>query len=271
MMKKIHSIKRVVISFAILLIIWQLASMFSNVSQTLFPPPINVLKAWWELATSGLSGSTSDVTLLGHILASMKRFCVGYILSALAAVILGLIFGWFSKIFAYINPVVQVIRPIAPVAWLPFLVLLMGIGDLPAIAIIFIAGFFPILLATVTAVKNMDPVYLKIAKNFDLKQRDILIKLVFPATFPQIIASLHQAISTCWIFLVSGEMVGCQSGLGFLVMDAKNCIRADALLATMITIGIIGLLLDAFVGFLEKAVSKKWGFGIVKYVNEGGE
>lgn len=98
-----------------------------------------------------------------------------------------------------------------------------------------------------------------------------MTKIVFPATFPQIIASLHQALSTCWIFLVSGEMVGSQSGLGFLVMDAKNCIRADALLATMITIGLIGLLLDMLIGLIERAVSRKWGFGIVKYVNEDGE
>lgn len=271
MIKKLHSIKRIIISFAVLLVIWQLAATLSGVNQTLFPPPLKVLSAWKELATTGLNGSTSDANLFGHILASMKRFLTGYILSAVVAIVLGLILGWFSKIFAYINPIVQVIRPIAPVAWLPFLVLVVGIGDLPAIAIIFIAGFFPILLSTVTAVKNMDTIYLKVAKNFDLSQGETLVKLVLPATFPQIIASLHQALSTCWIFLVSGEMVGCQSGLGFLVMDSKNCIRADALLASMITIGIIGLLLDFLIGLLEKYISKKWGFGIVKYVNEEGE
>lgn len=172
---------------------------------------------------------------------------------------------------AYVNPVVQIIRPIAPVAWLPFLVLLTGIGDVPAIAIIFIAGFFPILLSTVSAVKNMDPIYLKIARNFDLTQAQTLRKIVYPAVFSQIIASLHQALSTCWIFLVSGEMVGSQSGLGFLVMDSKNCIRADALLATMITIGIIGLLLDFLIGWIEKKIGSRWGFGIVKYVGEEGE
>lgn len=120
----------------------------------------------------------------------MGRFLIGYLLSVVIAVTLGLILGWFPKAFSYVNPVVQVIRPIAPVAWLPFIVLLVGIGDVPAIAIIFIAGFFPILLATVTAVKNMDPIYLKVAKNFDLTQRETLTKIVFPATFPQIIASL---------------------------------------------------------------------------------
>jgi NitT/TauT family transport system permease protein len=271
MVKKLIGVKRVVISFAVLLVVWHLAATYSGVNPTLFPTPFKVLQAFGELATTGLRGSTSGANLFGHIAASMGRFLTGYLSAVVVAVVLGLILGWFPKAFAYVNPIVQLLRPIAPVAWLPFIVLLVGIGDLPAIAIIFIAGFFPILLSTVTAVRNMDPIYLKVARNFDLTQRETLTKIVFPATFPQIIASLHQALSTCWIFLVSGEMVGSQSGLGFLVMDAKNCIRADALLATMITIGVIGLILDQLIGLAEKLVAKKWGFGIVKYGREEGE
>lgn len=268
MAKKINSAKHVVVSFVILFIVWQLAATFSDVNEALFPPPLKVLTAFGELVTTGLRGSTSNVILIGHIFASLGRFFAGYFLSTLVAVTLGLILGWFPKAFAYINPIIQVLRPIAPVAWLPFLVLLIGIGDLPAIAIIFIAGFFPILLSTVTAVKNMDVIYLKVAKNFDLTQRETLVKIVFPEIFPQIIGSLHQALSTCWIFLVSGEMVGSQSGLGFLVMDSKNCIRADALLATMFTIGIIGLLLDILIGWVEKLIAFKWGLGIKKFTQK---
>lgn len=270
MLKKLQKLKYIIVSFGVLLILWQIAADVSGINPSLFPPPFRVLEAFQELCTTGLRGSTSDVNLAGHILASMKRFLAGYILASITAVVLGLILGWFPKAFAFVNPVVQLIRPIAPVAWLPFIVLLAGLGDFPAIAIIFIAGFFPILLSTVTAVRNMDPVFLKVAGNFDLTQRETLVKIVFPATFPQIIASLHQALSTCWIFLVSGEMVGSQSGLGFLVMDAKNCIRADALLAAMITIGLIGLLLDQLIGLIEKFIALKWGFGIVKYIGEEG-
>ncbi len=267
-MKKIHSLKRVVISLGALLLIWHLVATYSGVNPTLFPSPVKVVSAFGELLTTGLKGSTSDANLFGHIAASMKRFGIGYLLSSAVAVALGLLLGWFPTAFAYVNPVIQILRPIAPVAWLPFLVLLVGIGDLPAIAIIFIAGFFPILLSTVTAVKNIDPIYLKVARNFDLSAADTLRKIIFPAAFPQIIASLHQALSTCWIFLVSGEMVGSQSGLGFLVMDAKNCIRADALLAAMITIGLIGLLLDVLIGLIERFVAKKWGLGLIKFSKE---
>ncbi|MDO4336728.1 MAG: ABC transporter permease [Eubacteriales bacterium] len=260
-----QSIKRIVLSFACLLLIWQLAVTFGNFNPVLFPGPGKVLEAFAELCTTGLRGSSSGITLFGHIKASMIRFLAGYLASVSLGVLSGLLLGWFPTAFAYVNPVIQLIRPIAPVAWLPFIVLWVGIGDMPAIAIIFIAGFFPVLLSTVSAVNNMDRVYLKVAGNFKLSQFHTLVKIVFPAVFPQIAASLHLALSTCWIFLVSGEMVGSQTGLGFLVMDAKNCIRADALLAVMITIGLVGLALDLLIGLFEKKVAQIWGFGVVKY------
>ncbi|NCB91985.1 MAG: ABC transporter permease [Clostridia bacterium] len=263
------SIKRIVISFAGLLIIWQLAVACGGFNPALFPGPLKVGEAFGELFTTGLRGSASGINLFGHMGASMVRFLIGYFAAAFLGVVLGLIFGWFTRAFAYVNPVVQLIRPIAPVAWLPFIVLWVGIGNLPAIVIIFIAGFFPILLSTVSAVNNVEPVYLKVAKNFQMSQFHTLVKIVFPAAFPQIASSLHMAIGTCWIFLVSGEMVGSQTGLGFLVMDAKNSIRADALLAVMITIGLVGLILDVVVGLCERWAAATWGFGIVKYSKRG--
>lgn len=267
-MKKIKKLWQVVVSFGILIIIWQLVATFGNFNSALFPAPSKVLSAFVELLTSGLKGSTSDATLISHLGASLYRFVIGYISSVVVAVLLGLILGWFNKVYAYIDPVVQLLRPIAPVAWAPFIVLWFGIGDIPAITIIFIAGFFPVLLSTISAVRGIDPIYLKVAKNFGLSQFSTLTKIVFPAIFPQIASSLHLALSTSWIFLVSGEMVGSQSGLGFLIMDTKNCIRSDALLATMITIGLVGLILDRLIGLAEKGISKKWGFGVTKYINK---
>lgn len=260
--------RHIIISFLGLFIIWQLAVTFGNFNPVLFPAPLKVLQAFQELVITGLKGSSSGVTLPIHIRDSLLRFVIGYLSAAIFGIFIGLLLGWFPKVYDYVNPIIQLIRPIAPVAWLPFLVLWIGIGDMPAIMIIFIAGFFPILLSTVTAVKNMDPIFLKVAKNFDLNQFQTLTKIVFPAIFPQLINSLHLALGTCWIFLVSGEMVGSQSGLGFLIMDAKNCIRADALLASMITIGMVGLLLDMLIGLFEKLVAHTWGFGIVKYVKK---
>ena len=173
--------------------------------------------------------------------------------------LLGLVLGWYRGVWAYLNPIAQVLRPISPMAWLPFIVLIFGIGEMPALVIIFIAAFFPVLLATVAAVHDIAPVYLKVAQNFGIRQPALLAKIVFPAVFPRIATGLHLALGTAWVFLVAGEMVGAQSGLGFLIIDARNNLRADLLMAAIITIGALGLLLDGGVTLVERAVSRRFG------------
>lgn len=237
--------------FFILIIIWQLIFTFGNYSEALFPSPKGVTKGFMELVSDGV--------LFEGIRDSMMRFIIGYLLSVILGITLGLILGWFRKVWGFINPIVQLLRPISPMAWLPFVVLWFGIGDLPAIAIIFIAAFFPILLSTVSAVGSVDQIYLKVAKNFGIKQPQVLTKIILPAAFPSIATGLHLALGTAWVFLVAGEMVGAQSGLGFLIVDARNNLRADMLMATMVTIGVIGLCLDGLIRLLEKWISNRWG------------
>ena len=187
------------------------------------------------------------------------RFAVGYLASVLLALAAGLILGWYSKVWAYLNPIAQVLRPVSPVAWLPFIVLFFGIGEAPAIVIIFLAAFFPVLLATVAAVQKLDPVYLKVAQNFGIKEPAVFTKIILPAIFPQIATGLHLALGTAWVFLVAGEMVGAQSGLGFLIIDARNNLRADLLMAAILTIGLLGLLLDSAMSLAERQLYRAWG------------
>ncbi|MCR5540177.1 MAG: ABC transporter permease [Ruminococcus sp.] len=250
-MKKLLSLKNVIISVAILILIWQLLFSVSSYDKALFPSPKMAFDALVELIENG--------KLFENIRTSMYRFVTGYFSSVIVAVVLGLILGRVPKLFQYINPAVQLLRPISPTAWMPFIVLLFGIGDVPAIVIIFIAAFFPVLLSTVSAVGNIDPVYLKVSKNFGIKQPALTWKVIFPAAFPQIANGIHLALGTAWIFLVAGEMVGAQSGLGYQIIDARNNIRADILLATILVIGIIGILLDGLLKLVEKVILKSWG------------
>lgn len=250
-MKKILSIKNVVVSVAVLILIWQILFSVSSYNKALFPSPKMAFDALHEMIENG--------RLFENIRTSMYRFAVGYSISVVSAVILGLILGRIPKVFQYVNPVLQLLRPISPTAWMPFIVLLFGIGDVPAIVIIFIAAFFPVLLSTVAAVGNIDPIYLKVSKNFGIKQPALTWKVIFPAAFPQIANGIHLALGTAWIFLVAGEMIGAQSGLGYQIIDARNNIRADILLATILVIGVIGILLDGILKIIEKAVMRSWG------------
>lgn len=250
-MKKLLSLKNIVVSLVILLVAWQLSFWVSDVNAALFPSPLQAFNALTEMVSNGI--------LFTHIGASMYRFAAGYVSSVIIAVLLGLVLGRIPKVFQYINPAVQLLRPISPMAWMPFIVLWFGIGDIPAIVIIFIAAFFPVLLSTVSAVGGIDPIYLKVSENFGIRQPQIMWKVIFPAAFPQIANGIHLALGTAWVFLVAGEMVGAQSGLGYLVIDARNNLRADILFADIIVIGLIGLFLDTLLKAAEKQILKAWG------------
>lgn len=241
----------IIVSLGGLLVIWQALVLTGRYEAALLPSPLMVVEGTSELIENGL--------LFTHIKVSLLRFFAGYLLAVTSAVILGLIFGWFQKVGDVFDPICQVIRPISPIAWFPFIVLWFGIGDIPAIVIIFVAAFFPVLLSTTAAVRKIDKTYLKVAKNFGIRQPYVLTNIVFPAVFPSIVNGLHIALGSAWVFLVAGEMVGAQSGLGYLIIDARNSLRVDLLLSGIISIGLLGLLLDKLIVIFEKWVGKQWG------------
>lgn len=141
----------------------------------------------------------------------------------------------------------------------PFIALWFGIGDVPAIVVVFIAAFFPMFLSTVAAVDGIEPIYLKAAQNFGIREPQILWKIAFPAALPRIATGARLALGSAWIFLVAGEMMGAQSGLGFWVIDARNNLRLDILLAAIATIGLTGLALDSAIKVVEKRLLKAQG------------
>lgn len=251
MKEAIKKLVRVLISLSAIVIIWQLVYLTGRYEMTLLPSPLRVLESMGELIYEG--------TLFTHITVSLHRFFSGYILAAFLGITLGLFFGWYIKSWAYINPIVQFLRPVSPIAWFPFIVLWFGIGNTPAIVIIFIAAFYPVLLSTVSGVNKVDRIYIKVAHNFGLRPLQVLLKVVLPASFPMIANGLHMALGSAWVFLVAGEMVGAQSGLGFLIIDARNSLRSDLVLAGIIFIGLSGLILDQAIKLLESFIEKQWG------------
>jgi len=244
------SIKSLV-SIGVLIALWALVVETGRFEKSLFPSPAMVLKGIGEIMEDG--------SLFENFRVSIIRFLIGYLAAVFAGVILGLLLGWNKKVWAYVDPVIQVLRPVSPIAWFPFIVLWFGIGDAPAVATIFIAAFYPILLSTVSGVGNVDRIYMKVADNFGIKQPGLLFKVILPAAFPIIANGLHLALGSAWVFLVAGEMIGAQSGLGFMIIDARNTLRSDLVLAGIIIIGILGLLLDRFIGLLEGRIKRQWG------------
>lgn len=234
----------------LLLLFWEVVAR-GYANEYLLPGPYRVMQGLVEVWGSGM--------LPEHIAVSLFRFGVAYLLAVVLALPVGLILGWFTRLHRALDPLIQLLRPISPVAWFPLAVLWFKIGDLPAIFIIFIASFFPILLSTIAAVRNVDPTYIKVALNFGSSQWSLLHKVVVPAAFPYITVGLHIALGVGWIHLVAGEMLGAQSGLGYFILDARNFLRTDLVIVGMLLVGALGLLLDRLMAAAERKVRRRWG------------
>lgn len=229
--------------------IWQLASTYYTPEQ--FPGPGLVLAGLYELAKTGI--------LWQHIQVSLVRFFVSYAMATLVAIPLGLMLGWHTYSLHALGPIIQILRPISPIAWFPLAVLWFGVGNAPAIFIIFLAAFFPILLATISAVRQVDPIYIKVARNFGVGRNALFLKVVIPAAFPSIMVGLNIAIGVAWIHLVAGEMLGAQSGLGYLIVDSRNFLRTDWIMGGMLVVGLLGLMINSWINLAERIINRRWG------------
>jgi NitT/TauT family transport system permease protein len=231
--------------------IWQLAVKWSGT--TVFPAPMQVLAGMRELIRHGV--------LLKYVIASLFRVTAGFLLALAVGIPFGLLLGWFGQAFKAFNPAIQVLRPISPIAWIPVAILWFGVSDLAPIFLIFLASLFPITTATIAAVQNIQLVHLRAARNFGVKGLALFGKIVFPAALPQIITGIRLALGVAWLVVVAAEMIAVNSGLGYLIIDARNAgMRYDLVVAGMILIGMIGLVLDFLVRRLQTLDEVRWGF-----------
>jgi NitT/TauT family transport system permease protein len=239
------------ITLFFILAIWELVTRFSGWSSHVFPSPVAVLMSMGELIANG--------SLLKNTVASLFRVSIGFSLAVILGIPLGIVLGRLEVTKLLFNPLIQFLRPISPLAWIPLAMLWFGIGDPPAIFLIFLASFFPMVVSTSVAVENIKPTYFQVAANFNFSRTEILTKIVIPAITPDVITALRMTIAIAWLVVVAAEMIAVQSGLGYLILDARNALRMDYVMVGMIVIGIIGLLLDSIMRALGNIQSTAWG------------
>ena len=239
------------VATVLLLLFWHYAVILS--ATKIFPSPAKVFLAAEELAKKGL--------LLSYIKDSLLRVAAGYGLALVLAIPLGLILGWYPAASQVVNPVIQMMRPISPLAWIPLAIVFFGVGNTSATFLIFLASFFPITVSAMNGVRNVPSMFRRAGRNFGLSQAGMLVKVVFPAALPQIIIGLRIALGIAWLVVVAAEMIAVDSGLGYLIIDSRNSgNRYDLVIAAMILIGLIGLALDVGFRRLETIKSIRWGF-----------
>jgi NitT/TauT family transport system permease protein len=237
---------------AALVAVWWVAVLETN--SLIFPTPLQVLTATIDLARGG--------ELWTDIGASLFRVGVGFALAMAVGIPLGLWMGWTRAAFDTVNPLVQVLRPISPIAWIPLAILWFGVGDLSPIFLIFLSSVFPITLQTAAGVHTIERQYLRAADNFGVSRYRLFFQVVIPAVLPEIIVGMRVSLGIAWLVVVAAEMIALRSGLGYLIIDSRNAgNRYDLVVAGMIIIGLTGLLLDTMMRRLERLKSVRWRYG----------
>jgi NitT/TauT family transport system permease protein len=240
-----------VVAAALLLAAWHYSILWTGTK--VFPSPLSV--------KAGLTELFHKHVLWADIGDSLRRVAIGYLSAVVVGVPLGLSLGWFPAANQVVNPLLQLLRPISPIAWIPVAIIFFGIGDPAAVFLVFLGAFFPIVVACTSGVSNVPTLYHRAARNFGLSNTQILTRVVFPAALPQMLIGLRIALGIAWLVVVAGEMIAVDSGLGYLVIDSRNSgKRYDLVVAAMVLIGIIGLILDISFRRLEKIRSVRWGF-----------
>ena len=234
-----------------LLILWHVSARRQAVH--ILPGPLAVAAGIAELAQRGL--------LLKYVVASLFRVTWGYIAAAALGIPLGLAIGWHKRAEMALNPFIEILRPISPLAWIPISILWFGVGDMAAIFLIFLASFLPMIVTAINAVSTIPQVYVNAGRNFGLSQNQLVYRVLYAAAAPQLIIGLRITLGVAWLVVVAAEMIAVNSGLGFLIVDARNAgNRYDLVVAGMVMIGLIGLMLDTALRSIEKSKSLQWGY-----------
>jgi len=236
---------------AVLIAFWHAAVQATGTN--VFPSPAAVARGLAELARKGL--------LVRYTRDSLLRVAAGYGAALAIGIPLGIFLGWRPGPARAANPVIQILRPISPLAWIPVAIVLFGVSDLSAIFLIFLASLFPILVAAMNGVRGVPAMYRDAGRNFGLSGTALLSRVIFPAALPEILAGLRIALGIAWIVVVAAEMIAVNSGLGYLVIDSRNAgKRYDLVVAAMLLIGVVGLLLNVLIQRVSRLRAVRWGF-----------
>jgi ABC-type nitrate/sulfonate/bicarbonate transport system permease component len=224
----------------VFVVAWQGISMYGQrinpQLDVMMPPPTAVISAAADLLARGV--------LMTHIVDSLKRVLLAVGAATLLGVPLGLAMGWSRRFRAVVDPLLEFVRPIPPLAWIPLSILWFGIGDVQIVYIIFLAAFFPVVLNSLAGARDVDTYLLRAGLSLGARPRELFLTVVLPAALPHIFTGMRIGLGIGWMALVAGELVAAPSGLGYMINNARTLFRSDYILLGMVLIGVLGLVLD---------------------------
>jgi NitT/TauT family transport system permease protein len=252
------------------LVVWQVLSQSGFVKPVILPSPIAVIARWYHyLSPTEALGEDlgswwawlASSELLSDAYASLHRVVVGFLIGAGLALPLGLLMGADRRIEGLFDPLIQFLRPIPPIAYIPLSILWFGLGDPPAVFLIAIGAFFPVLINTIAGVRNVDSIYIRAALNLGASPLIMFRRVILPAATPYILTGVRIGIGTAFIVVIVAEMIAVNSGLGYRILEAREYLWSDKVIAGMISIGMLGLCIDLGISRLNQHLLR-WHRGL---------
>ncbi|MGW0183345.1 ABC transporter permease [Nocardia sp. NPDC003345] len=229
-----------------LLGLWQAVTAAGVYSASQLPPPGDVLTAAADLITDG--------ALWNHLAISVQREVIGYLAGAATALALGALIGLSDLARRLLAPTVEILRTVPSLAWVPLLLLWLGIGEQPKIVLVAIGAFFPVYTTTASALSQVDPHLVEVGRAYGLRGIALLTRIMLPAAAPALLNGLRLGLVNGWLFLVAAELIASSKGLGFLLIDSQNTGRTDIMLLAIVLLAGLGKLSDIAFGVIERAV-----------------
>lgn len=252
--------------------LWHLVAQAGLVNPQVLPAPLEVARKWvaYLLPLEAYGGQGGQAGWLAWALSgelvvdtanSLYRVVVGFAIGAGLALPLGLAMGASSAVHAWMNPLVQLLRPIPPIAYIPLAILWFGLGNPPAVFLIAVGAFFPVLMNTIAGVRQVDGIYLRAARNLGAGGITMFVRVILPAAVPYILSGVRIGIGTAFIVVIVAEMIAVNSGLGFRILEAREYFWSDKIIAGMISIGLLGLAIDVGMDRLNRHLLR-WHRGL---------
>jgi sulfonate transport system permease protein len=227
----------------VLLIVWELAVKWGAVSAHLMPPPTEIILTLKDIVLDG--------SLFLHVGVSSLRVLTGFTVGAVLALLVGALVGLNRRAEALLDPTFQAIRAIPSLAWVPLLLLWLGIDEGPKITLIAIGAFFPVYLGFVSGIHNVDRKLVELGEISGLKGLQLVRRIFLPAALPSLFTGVRTGLSLSWMFLVAAELIAASKGLGYLLTDGRETGRADIVIVSIITLALLGKFSDSLLRALE--------------------
>ncbi|MDR0880269.1 MAG: ABC transporter permease [Clostridioides sp.] len=234
--------------FLIILALWEFVTVKGVWTSYILPSPSKVWKAFLKMSIDG--------SLIVNIYTSMRRVVIGFTISSVLAIPMGIFFGLSKRVYEYFKPLLDFLRNTPPLALIPMLILWFGIGEKSKIIVIILASFFPVFANTLKGIRDCDPKLIEVGRIFELSKIEIIFKIIIPSAILDIATGLKLALGYSFRAIIGAELIAASSGLGYLISDGKEMSRTDVVIVGIIVIGVLGIITDQLFTIVVKRFTK---------------